>query len=213
MAKQDQQIEKTFFDSENFEHEAKKRKDLVKPVNEFLEACKPFGFTFNSTSDLQQFASAVDRHGTTPIYDRLVNKLMESRATIAGFEMSRQALLDSIDMPDAQPIIRAFRNVRSSARDNLSVIKDLELDKNGKAYLPDAILQTLEQQHTAQAENEDQALLMSALEQAADHIANLQSLYRELNIEARAGSRKPLLDYVQNGYVSPDAFRIVKALK
>jgi hypothetical protein len=206
-------IDKSFFDSENFEQEAKKRKDLVTPVNEFLEACEPFGFTFDSTSDLEQFCSTIDRHGTTPIYDRLVTKLMESRATIAGFEMSRQALLDSIEMPDAQPIIHALRKVRSAARDNLSVIKDLELDGNGKAYLPDAILQTLEKQHTAQAENEDQALLMSAMEQAADHIANLQSLYHDLNIESRAQSRKPLLDYVQNGHVSPEAFRIVKALK
>lgn len=206
-------IDKSFFDSENFETEKKRRQNLVEPVNEFLEACKPFGFTFDTTSDLQEFCSTIDRHGTTPIYDRLVNKLMESRATIAGFEMSRQALLDSIEMPDAQPIIHALRKVRSAARDNLSVIKDLELDKNGQAYLSDAILETLQQQHTAQAENEDQALLMSAMEQAADHIANLQSLYRELNIEARAQTRRPLLEYVKNGYIEPSAFRVIKALK
>jgi hypothetical protein len=213
MAKQDQQIEKTFFDSENFEHEAKKRKDLVKPVNEFLEACEPFGFEFQDTSELEQFVQQIERFGSKPVYDRLVNKLLESQAELAGFKMSRQALLDSVEFPDPEPIPHKLRDIRAAAKGNLALIKELEFDGKGNVYLPDTILKSLEDQHTVQAQNEQQAELMSALELAADHIASLQSLYRELNIEARAGSRKPLLDYVKDGYVSPSAFQIVKALK
>jgi hypothetical protein len=206
-------IDKSFFDSENYEHEAKKRQDLVTPCNDFLAACEPFGFTFQDTAELEEFCQSIERFGSRPVYDRLVNKLLESQAELAGFKMSRQALLDSVEFPDPEPLPHKLGDIRAAAKGNLAIIKELEFDGKGNVYLPNKVLETLEKQHTVAAENEDQALLMSAMEQAADHIANLQSLYRELNIEARAGSRKPLLDYVQNGYVSPDAFRIVKALK
>jgi hypothetical protein len=211
--KNEKLIEKSFFDSENFEHEAKKRKDLVQPVNDFLELCEPFGFTFQDTGELEQFVQQIERFGSKPVYDRLVNKLMESQATIAGFEMNRQALLDSVTFPDPEPIPHKLKDIRVAAKGNLTIIKELELDSKGNVYLPDEVLETLEKQHTVQADNEDQAQLMSALELTADHISNLQSLYRELNVEARAQSRKPLLDYVKNGYIEPSAFRVIKALK
>jgi len=206
-------IDKSFFDSENFHHEKKKREDLVKPVNEFLEACEPFGFTFQSTNELEQFVQQIERFGSKPVYDRLVNKLLESQAELAGFPMSRQALLDSVDFPDPEPLPDKLRDIRAAAKGNLSIIAELEFDGNGRVYLPNEVLDTLEKQHTVKAENEDQALLMSAMEQCADHISNLQSLYRELDIEGRAQSRKSLLKYVENGYVEPSAFRVIKALK
>jgi hypothetical protein len=104
MAKQQQQIDKQFFDRENYEHEAKKRRDLVTPCNDFLAACEPFGFTFQDTRELEQFCQSIERFGSKPVYDRLVNKLLESRAELAGFPMSRQALLDSVDFPDPEPL-------------------------------------------------------------------------------------------------------------
>lgn len=213
MAKQEKLINKQFFDSENFEYEAKKRKELVKPVNQFLEACEPFGFEFQDTGELEEFVQKIERFGSKPVYDRVVSKLMQSQAEIAGFPMSRQALLDSVELPNPEPLPQKVRDIRSAAKGNLALIKELEFDAKRNVYLPDEQLENLTKQHTVTAENEDEALLMSALEQAADHIANLQSLYRELNIETRAQSRRPLLDYVKNGYVEPSAFRIVKALK
>jgi hypothetical protein len=122
-------------------------------------------------------------------------------------------LLDSVDFPDPEPLPDKLRDIRAAAKGNLSIIAELEFDGNGRVYLPNEVLDTLEKQHTVKAENEDQALLMSAMEQCADHISNLQSLYRELDIEGRAQSRKSLLKYVENGYVEPSAFRVIKALK
>lgn len=212
MAQKEKLIDKTFFDSENFEREAKKRKDLVKPVNDFLSECKPFGFTFRDTGELEQFVQQIERFNTKPIYDRLVSKLSQSQAEIAGFPMSRQALLDSVDFPDPNPLAQKLSDLRVASKDNLALIKELEFGKGG-VFLPDAVLEDLKERHTITAQNEDQAQLMSALELAANHISSLQSLYHELQIEARAQSRKPLLDFVKDGYVSPDAFRIVKALK
>jgi hypothetical protein len=213
MAQKEKLIDKTFFDSENFEREAKKRKDLVKPVNDFLEACEPFGFEFQDTRELEQFCQSIERFGTKPVYDRLVNKLMESQATIAGFEMSRQALLDSVTFPDPEPLPHKLRDIRPAAKGNLSLIKELDFDGKGGVFLPDAILEDLKERHTITATNEAQATLMSALELTASHIANLQSLYHELNVEAQAQTRRSLLDFVKYGHVSPEAFRIVKALK
>jgi hypothetical protein len=208
-----QLIDKSFFDSENFEFEKKRRKDLVKPLNDFLEACKPFGFTFQDTRELEQFCESIDRHGTAPIFDRLVNMLSEKQPEIAGFKMTRQALLDSVELPDPEPLVSKLGDVRVAAKDNFNPIRDLSFDADGKVYVPDAILQTLEDQYTLKAETEDQAVLMSMLEQTADCINSLQSLYYELNLESRAQTRRPLLEYVKNGHIDPSAFRIIKALK
>jgi hypothetical protein len=213
MAQKEKLIDKTFFDSENFELEAKKRKDLVQPVNDFLSECKPFGFTFRDTGELEQFVQQIERFNTKPIYDRLVAKLSESQAEIAGFKMTRQALLDSVQFPDPEPLARMLGKLRVASKDNLAIIKELDFDDKGGVFLPDAVLEDLKERHTITATNEAQATLMSALELAADHIANLQSLYHELNIESQAQTRKSLLDFVKDGHVSPDAFRIVKALK
>jgi hypothetical protein len=211
--KNEKLIDKSFFDSENFETEKKRRKDLVKPLNDFLEACKPFGFTFQDTRELEQFCESIDRHGTAPIFDRLVNMLSEKQPEIAGFKMTRQALLDSVELPDPEPLVSKLGDVRVAAKDNFNPIRDLSFDGNGKVYLPDAILQTLEDQYTIKAQTEDQAVLMSMLEQTADCINSLQSLYYELSLESRAGTRRSLLDLVKNGHVDPEAFRIIKALK
>jgi len=210
--KKEELINKSFFDQESYNEEKQALERLLQPLNEFIQSCEPFGFKFSNVHDLSDFLQDIDSQGEKAIFNRVVEQLERSQQQLAGYPMKRQALIDSVQIPETRPVINAFAQVRSAARDNLKRVNDLELSGK-KVVIPEGILQTLEQKYTLEAQTEDEAMLMSALEQCADHVANLNSLYYELNIEGRAGTRRPLLDLVKHGQVDASAFKIVKALR